>query len=249
MKSLAFLFAFLPATLASTCYWPNGDSAGENWIQCPNSVHCCAETEACLSNGLCVAGKYMTVYRGACTDKTWPIADCPRVCYEEITDSWANLYPCPSNNNEVFTCGTSGWSSGVCEAQLGNYTWVSANVTEAQVGVTISSSNSTSSNSSVTTTTSFVTVTSTHSGSGSSSNGSVALGAGLGAGLGVPLVIASAGLVWLYWRMRRQIQSLQQRLGAAETMRSVELPSRNFQAQELEAKPPPSEVASDVKPH
>jgi hypothetical protein len=58
--------------------------------------------------------------------------------YCRNADQWADLYSCPSNNNEVFTCGTSGtsgWSSDVCEQQLGDYTWVSGNVTVAQLRV------------------------------------------------------------------------------------------------------------------
>lgn len=84
MRQLTLLSSLLllSPVWAATCYWPSGKVAGDNWLQCPGSKHCCAETEACLSNGLCVAGKYMTVYRGACTDDSWPISECPRVCYE-----------------------------------------------------------------------------------------------------------------------------------------------------------------------
>lgn len=84
MRCLTLLSSllFLSIVSASTCYWPSGKVAGDNWLQCTGSKHCCAENEACLSNGLCVAGTYMTVYRGACADKSWPISECPRVCYE-----------------------------------------------------------------------------------------------------------------------------------------------------------------------
>lgn len=224
--------------------WPSGKVAADNWLQCPGSKQCCAEGEACLSNGLCVAGKYITVYRGACTDKSWPISACPQVCYEgksvlsfflgchcwsscrlsleddvnfqydiEITDGWANLYPCPSNNNEVFTCGTGGWADHVCEQQLGNYTWVNSNVTVAQLGFTSSStatsSATTSASSGSTETTTF---TSRCTASAAGNDATMKSGLGVGLGLGIPLLLEAAGMLWFYIHTLRQIQSLQQKL-------------------------------------
>ncbi|KAL4894701.1 hypothetical protein BDV59DRAFT_174833 [Aspergillus ambiguus] len=239
MRGSIFLasFLFLSPVLTSTCYWPSGKVAPNNWLPCPGSKHCCAETEACLSNGLCVAGKYMTVYRGACTDDSWPISECPRVCYEEIADQWANLYPCPSNNNEVFTCGTSGWSSAVCEAQLGNYTWVSGNVTVAQLGV--ASSSTTSSSATTSSATSFQPTessTSTSTASCSASSATMKTGLGVGLGLGVPLLLALAGFVWLYVHTQRKIQSLQQKL--IEQRAVYQGPLGDY------AVPPPQELGS-----
>lgn len=40
---------------------------------------------------------------------------------------------------------TRGWASHVCDQQLGNYTWVGSNVTEAQLGVSTTSSSTTTS--------------------------------------------------------------------------------------------------------
>ncbi|KAJ5301744.1 hypothetical protein N7508_006607 [Penicillium antarcticum] len=216
--SLLFLFYFCHSTLADTCYWPNGKAAPDNWMPCPGSKHCCASGEACLSNNLCIAGKYMTVYRGACTDKSWPISECPRICYEEIDGGWANLYPCPTNNNEVFTCGGSGWSSSVCDAQLGNFTWVESNVTVAQLGIPTSSSAVSSatatSSTSQSTDTSTSQTSSTVLTSGSPEECESPLGAelGIGLGIGAPLAIAAVTMFWLYMRTRRQMQVLQQRL-------------------------------------
>ncbi|KAJ5767220.1 uncharacterized protein N7511_004836 [Penicillium nucicola] len=221
--SLLFLFYIYHSTFADTCYWPNGDAATANWIPCPGSKHCCATGEACLSNNLCMAGKYMTVYRGACSDKSWPISECPRICYEEIDHGWANLYPCPTNENEVFTCGAAGWASAVCEAQLGNYTWVDSNVTVAQLG--ISTSSSTASQSTATTATSSSASASTDTSTAVSSSSTALaldssekcdspLGAELGIGLGVglPLLIACVTILWFYLRTRRQMEALQQQL-------------------------------------
>lgn len=131
----------------------------------------------------------------------------------EVTDGWANLYPCPSNDNEVFTCGTSGWASHVCEQQLGNYTWVGSNVTVAQLGVTTSStasSSTTTSASSGSTETTIVTSSCTASAVGNDATMKTGLGVGLG--LGIPLLLAAAGMLWFYMNTRRRIQSLQRRL-------------------------------------
>ncbi|KAF7596998.1 hypothetical protein BBP40_011364 [Aspergillus hancockii] len=79
-------FLFLSAASlarAETCYWPNGKPAPDNYHPWPNSKVCCAAGEACLSNGLCYGAKLNIAYRGACTDSSWPIADCTRVCYQD----------------------------------------------------------------------------------------------------------------------------------------------------------------------
>ncbi|PWY91732.1 hypothetical protein BO94DRAFT_533187 [Aspergillus sclerotioniger CBS 115572] len=86
------LLSTTPSTTASetdtaTCYWPNGDT-DTNYVPCPNSKSCCLRGEACLSNGLCYGPKLNIAYRGACTDDSWPISECPRVCYAEIPDHY-----------------------------------------------------------------------------------------------------------------------------------------------------------------
>jgi hypothetical protein len=82
------LSAFISiARAAETCYWPNGKATPSNWVPCPNSKVCCAVGEACLSNNLCYGSKLNIAYRGACTDISWPIADCPRICYEGTIQS------------------------------------------------------------------------------------------------------------------------------------------------------------------
>lgn len=73
------LLGFVTAT---QCYWPNGDPAGDNWTPCGDSKVCCAAGEACLSNKLCYESNLNVAYRGACADKSWPLAECPRICYD-----------------------------------------------------------------------------------------------------------------------------------------------------------------------
>jgi hypothetical protein len=67
--------------MADTCYWPNGEAA-DDYLPCPNGMNCCLAGEACLSNNLCYGSKLNIAYRGACADKSWPLATCPRICYE-----------------------------------------------------------------------------------------------------------------------------------------------------------------------
>ncbi|OKP12849.1 hypothetical protein PENSUB_1581 [Penicillium subrubescens] len=137
----------------------------------------------------------------------------------EITNGWANLYPCPSNNNEVFTCGTAGWASHVCDEQLGNYTWVRSNVTVAQLGVSssLSASATATGTSSKTMETTTLTASCTASAE-ADNNATMKTGVGVGVGLGVPLLLAAAGFIWYYMHTRRQIQSLQQRLNEQGAM-------------------------------
>lgn len=109
--SATCLLLLLPTSYA-TCYFPNGKT-DSNYRQCPGSLSCCAAGEACLSNGYCFTANFGILYRGLCADKTWPLSDCPRACYEgsnsstdlhswqnpsltyfislEIPDGWANI--------------------------------------------------------------------------------------------------------------------------------------------------------------
>lgn len=136
----------------------------------------------------------------------------------EITDGWANLYPCPSNNNEVFTCGTPGWASHVCDEQLGNYTWVRSNVTVAQLAVSSSSSASATATGTSSRSTETTTLTASCTASTEADNATMKTGVGVGVGLGVPLLLAAAAFIWFYLHTRRQIQSLQQKLNEQGTM-------------------------------
>lgn len=75
---LALLFS--AASCHATCYFPDGSTA-TSMVTCPDSKSCCGKNQACLSNGLCFGADLGVIYRGSCSDKSWPIADCPRACY------------------------------------------------------------------------------------------------------------------------------------------------------------------------
>ncbi|KAJ5156045.1 hypothetical protein N7492_008848 [Penicillium capsulatum] len=202
--ALFWLLLCLSGLVASqTCYWPSGEKAAEDWLQCPNSKHCCHETEACLSNGLCFGGKHMTLYRGACTDQSWNTGDCPKVCFEKIASKWANLFRC-SSNESIFNCGTQG-RNHVCANKLGSYKWVSANVSEAMIMRSSSGSSPSASASACPSDTSA-------KDSAAKDSSPRDIGVGLGVGLGVPFLLAIGGMAWYYTHTRRQIQALQQQL-------------------------------------
>jgi hypothetical protein len=75
-----FLLSWTALSHAATCYYPDGSPA-TSMTPCPDSQSCCGTDQACLSNGLCFGADLGVIYRGSCTDKSWPIAECPRVCY------------------------------------------------------------------------------------------------------------------------------------------------------------------------
>ncbi|OJJ47381.1 hypothetical protein ASPZODRAFT_1947697 [Penicilliopsis zonata CBS 506.65] len=199
----------LASTSSATCYYPNGDTDA-SYRQCPDSLACCLEGESCLSNGLCFTGNFGILYRGLCADTTWPIADCPRACYTEISDGWANLFQC-NDSTTLLTCSHEIETQSACKAAnaLGTYTYTSANVTAGQVGIftnySSASSTASSSSSSTSPSSSISSSSSTTSSSPSASNSTcptrsqsemIALGAGLGAGLGVPLLLSTALLIY-----------------------------------------------------
>lgn len=207
---------------STSCYWPNGKATTDDYVPCPDGKQCCVKGESCLSNGLCFRSTDATLYRGGCSDKSWPIADCTNVCFEgeplsvgnspgtvltiyifmntELDDKWANLWRCNNSEKYTFTCGNLG-APTTCKENLSTYDWKESdatNVTVAQLGVENVSGP-------------IVTV---HSGTGvySPDNSKKKLGIGLGVGLGVPMILAVASLLWFYLKTQKQIRHLQERL-------------------------------------
>ncbi|KAJ5632972.1 hypothetical protein N7490_009311 [Penicillium lividum] len=191
-----FLALLCWATLSkATCYFPDGTTA-TSMEPCPITKSCCGKDEACLSNGLCFGANLGVIYRGSCSDSSWPIADCPRACYTdtEIPSSYANLFQCPDNGEwKNMTCSSRGDAETACGIDaVGSWTYVSGgNVTTARNGESTSTTNVTDSSSTQT-----INATCTKAATGSSGHSTLALGVGLGAGLGVPLLISTALLIY-----------------------------------------------------
>ncbi|KAJ6115046.1 hypothetical protein N7486_000824 [Penicillium sp. IBT 16267x] len=222
-QSLVIALIILIPTSHATCYWPNGDTQ-DDYVQCPSGLSCCLKGETCLSNGLCFTANFGILYRGACADESWPIAECPRACYTEIDSGWANLFQCNTSTN-LLTCNHEYTSAGiVCNGYgVGTYDgYTSANVTAAQVGITddattTNTTNSTSTNStstyndgSTSTDSSKLTVTTCPSATSSKNDSELlVLGIGLGAGLGIPLLIATGLLIYCGGQNRKHKKEIQ----------------------------------------
>ncbi|GAD98262.1 hypothetical protein NFIA_058090 [Paecilomyces variotii No. 5] len=207
---------------ADTCYWPSGNIATPDYIPCPNTSSCCPKGEACLSNGLCYGASLNIAYRGACTDRTWGATSCPDACNDVVPDGWANLYACPDNENQVFTCAGPGWASVTCndnKSDSGLFSWPSGYVAVAQNALS-SSSSSSSISSSATKTPTAGTTSPPASITGSSNSSAVAspsslttgakIGLGVGLGVGIPLLILCGFLFFLLRRERRERQQIQE---------------------------------------
>ncbi|KAJ5548736.1 hypothetical protein N7513_005970 [Penicillium frequentans] len=227
-ESLVIALILLIPTSYAKCYWPNGDTQ-DDYVQCPSGLSCCLKGETCLSNGLCFTANFGILYRGACADESWPIAECPRACYTEIDSGWANLFQC-NTSTDLLTCNHDYTSAGVvCNGNgVGTYDgYTSANVTAAQVGITddattINTTNttSTSDNGSTNTGSSKITATTCPSTTSSKSNSELlVLGIGLGAGLGVPLLIATGLLIYCSGQNRKQKKEIQRISEIAPTVR------------------------------
>ncbi|KAJ5965594.1 hypothetical protein N7481_012308 [Penicillium waksmanii] len=211
------LFCLISASSA-TCYFPNGE-VGSDYRQCPGGLSCCLKGESCLSNGFCFGANLGILYRGLCADETWPIALCPRACYEEIDDGWANLFQC-NTSNTLWTCSHEISAPVACQEKnaLGTFHYTSANVTAAQNGMP-TSENTTSSATSCETANRTATVIPTLATSDASSTCPsivsynktqlAAIGAGLGAGLGIPLLLVGGLLLYCSQAKRRQKEQLQ----------------------------------------
>ncbi|KAB8527818.1 hypothetical protein FH972_025469 [Carpinus fangiana] len=107
-----------------SCYYPDG-SVAWNHTACNRGAansHCCAWTDACLTNGYCLAASgnmTNTLLRESCTDPTWRDPACPRYCSDrnlngslimKIVDAHHGVEPgtwcCGTFNQDKNTCST-----------------------------------------------------------------------------------------------------------------------------------------------
>ncbi|KAF5579880.1 hypothetical protein FPANT_9504 [Fusarium pseudoanthophilum] len=85
LTALMLSFYLFSLTLATKCYFPNGDEAPDRYKPCGTHrtiFNTCCDREnldlACLKNGLCARSPPDIGKRGACTDKDW--SGCQEVC-------------------------------------------------------------------------------------------------------------------------------------------------------------------------
>jgi len=106
---LLSIFISLPVAYAQDdrkCYWPDTTQVGYyhglshklNYTFRPcdseGESACCAEGEVCLTNGLCFGATVGSVYRGACTDRSWNSAACPQYCDIRTSLAFRGFSPC-----------------------------------------------------------------------------------------------------------------------------------------------------------
>lgn len=82
---LCFLGNFIMAN-AQTCYYPDGsipprDTPCHSPSIGDGASACCAESDICLDNGLCLANSGSElISRGSCTDQSWQSPECSQYC-------------------------------------------------------------------------------------------------------------------------------------------------------------------------
>ena len=70
---------------AQICYFPDGsvsplDTRCHSLSVGDGASACCASSDICLSNGLCLQSDAEVVSRSSCTDRTWQSPDCSQYC-------------------------------------------------------------------------------------------------------------------------------------------------------------------------
>ena len=101
------------AALATSCYYPDGSVAQDNY-SCSNEYNttCCAAGYACLSGGICASSPFnddstSNYYRGTCTDETYTSPCCPNYCLNATSNSRSDdtgMWKCNDQGDNVFVC-------------------------------------------------------------------------------------------------------------------------------------------------
>ncbi|KAF2014730.1 hypothetical protein BU24DRAFT_463492 [Aaosphaeria arxii CBS 175.79] len=100
-----FLLPAIARLATAECFFPNGTNIDSTHLECPSTGKqggrsCCADTFACLSNGLCADQRYpgfKRLLRGGCTSDTWG-AGCSSVCYTAWPDRDEHVIYCGNGN-------------------------------------------------------------------------------------------------------------------------------------------------------
>lgn len=82
--------AFLNQRSHATCWFPNGNVAGDDTpctdlnVTGDGYVPCCGPGRTCLPDRLCssIPGEDSFLSRGSCTDKSWTDPNCPKACLQ-----------------------------------------------------------------------------------------------------------------------------------------------------------------------
>jgi len=83
---LTVFVTFIAVAMAQKCYSVDGAALNSTFTPCnPGAKHsgCCASTDLCLSNGLCMATTDVyigIIFSRGCTDSTGNDVACPQLC-------------------------------------------------------------------------------------------------------------------------------------------------------------------------
>lgn len=193
-----------------TCYLPDGTEHSELIAASTDSNEvsvCCKAGDYVFSNNLCLDIRYMTFYRGGCTDQTWDSYSCPHYCMQVpnvVSGVWAcgsqNQFACyiPDCDNSSLTFIVNG---GFIQQNAALQAAISTTTSTSGSGTAIPTTSSTSSPN---------TSSSSSSGSSASANdvcpSHIATYAGIGAGLGIPLLISLVALIVVLLQLRKYRQ-------------------------------------------
>ncbi|CAH0057763.1 unnamed protein product [Clonostachys solani] len=212
-----FLLIFLrPCSAASTCYFPNGNVAADNFPCDPDAEEsaCCGGGlgSVCRSNRLCQNSNGNLV-RGTCTDKNWESPECLKYCIGTGAGG-SDLISC-SNVTKTDTSFCCDHTVDCCDTGVARFEVLPSNAGILASFNVASSRYITVSTSSTRASSSTATATSTSTSASSASASSTAIssedsqnvtspglsvgaqvGIGVGAGVGALLVAVIAFLLW-----------------------------------------------------
>ncbi|KAB8527801.1 hypothetical protein FH972_025452 [Carpinus fangiana] len=202
-----------------SCYYPNG-AVALNHTACDSSVansHCCAWTDACLTNSYCLAASgnmTNTLKRGSCTDSSWSDPACPVQCSDVSTETTVILNMASANHGSgigTWCCNDFDQENNTCQDPTHNVKspWGLANgrlIYDRKSGaIEPVTSPAPSSNTTCT------------SGPQAGQLTSSTREAAIGAAIGIPLALAVVVLSILYFRATQASKRLQLRIDAIES--------------------------------
>ncbi|KAM0800205.1 hypothetical protein BDR22DRAFT_821695 [Usnea florida] len=116
--ALSICFLLKATTIrAQACYFPDGSISTRD-APCRASSPdqpspCCAATDVCLDNALCLAQSGSeSISRGTCTDETWRSSECPQYCQDVYTSVGVGIFT--AANGRSYCCGPPN-SSDTCK--------------------------------------------------------------------------------------------------------------------------------------
>lgn len=103
----------LGVTATLLCYWPDG-TVTDGVLPCltnGTTSMCCAVGDACTTSGWCL-GSSGYIYRGGCTDQSWPSSSCLSICKGSFSHPYLSFFPIVAGGREIINQRCADQSSG-----------------------------------------------------------------------------------------------------------------------------------------